>query len=80
MACGAPVVSRDNTSIAEAIGDAALVIDPDDPESIAAALLKVVGNPELAGLRGWSRSGGEVLRERFLDRTIAVYERVLADS
>lgn len=82
MACGTPVVSSDNTSIAEAIGDAALVVDPDDPASIGAALLKVVEDRDLAAklTASGAAQAAKFSRERFVDRTIAVYERVLADS
>lgn len=80
MACGTPVVSANNTSIAEAIGDAGEVIDPDDPDSIGAALVKVLTDP---GHAEQLREAGRVqaarfTNERFLDATVAVYERVLS--
>ena len=42
MACGTPVVSSAATSLAEVVGDAALVIDPLDVDSIADGIDKVV--------------------------------------
>lgn len=38
MACGAPVVAADACSLPEVAGDAAWLVDPHDPEAIAAAL------------------------------------------
>lgn len=80
MACGTPVVSTDNTSIAEAIGDAAEVIDPDDPGSIAEAIDRVLTDPDRARrLREAGRvQAARFTNQRFLDATVAVYERVLS--
>ncbi|MBY0329826.1 MAG: glycosyltransferase family 4 protein [Acetobacteraceae bacterium] len=39
MACGCPVVTCANSSIPEVGGEAAIYVDPDDPEAAAAALL-----------------------------------------
>ena len=38
MACGAPVVAADACSLPEVAGDAGILVDPHDPESIAAGL------------------------------------------
>ena len=41
MTCGCPVVASNRTSIPEITGDAALRIDPDDADSIAAAIDRI---------------------------------------
>jgi len=41
MACGAPVVAANKTAIPEVVGDAALLVDPGSPESLAQALERV---------------------------------------
>ena len=46
MACGTPVVTADNSSLPEVVGDAAELVDPHDPESIAAGLERVLGDPQ----------------------------------
>ena len=52
MACGAPVVASDSTSIPEVTGNAALLVDPHETESIAEGLRSVLGNADLrASLR-----------------------------
>ena len=38
MASGCPVVCSNTTSLPEIAGDAALLVDPNDPEAIAAAV------------------------------------------
>lgn len=48
MACGAPVVCSDNSSLPEAVGDAALMVDAKKPKEIAAALKRVLGDKKLA--------------------------------
>lgn len=48
MACGAPVVASNRTSIPEIVGDAGLLCDPESPEELAAALRRVLDQPGLA--------------------------------
>jgi glycosyltransferase involved in cell wall biosynthesis len=42
MACGVPVVASAHPSMDEACGDAAVRVDPDDPEAIAAGIRNAV--------------------------------------
>lgn len=59
MSCGAPIVSSLANGLEELAGDAALLVDPADPQAIAAAALDVLRDAALAGrLRaaGLSRS------------------------
>jgi len=46
MACGCPVVTSRLTSLPEVVGDAAEIVDPYDYESIAAGILKVLGDEQ----------------------------------
>jgi glycosyltransferase involved in cell wall biosynthesis len=56
MACGAPVIGADNTSIPEVIGCADALFDAGAPASIAAKLAQVLGDPAmLARLRTHGR-------------------------
>lgn len=48
MACGTPVVASNAGAIAEVCGDGALQVDPHDTAAIAAALRRVVYEPEVA--------------------------------
>ena len=59
MARGCPVVCGSNSSLPEVVGDAAELCDTDDPESIAAAIERVVDSPahaEALRVRGRARS------------------------
>jgi glycosyltransferase involved in cell wall biosynthesis len=47
MACGAPVISSNTTSIPEVAGDAALLIDPVSSEAISEAMLCILHENEL---------------------------------
>ena len=60
-----PVVVTDVGSLAEAVddGETGFVVPAGDPAALAAALLKVVGDPEEAAAMG-SRAG-RIARERF---------------
>jgi glycosyltransferase involved in cell wall biosynthesis len=48
MACGTPVVCSNATALPEVAGSAALLVSPRDPEAIAAALLRVLADGDLA--------------------------------
>src|SRR5205823_10408779 len=47
LACGTPVVASNRSSLPEVVGDAGLLVDPLSPESIAAALSRLMTSPEL---------------------------------
>jgi len=81
MACGAPVVISDRGSLPEIAGDAALVVNPDDPDALATALRRVSLDVDLrAELRrkGLTRAA-EFSWERCARETLAAYDRVLAN-
>jgi glycosyltransferase involved in cell wall biosynthesis len=48
MACGAPVVASNRTSIPEVVGEAGLLCDPESPAELAGALRRVLDEPEVA--------------------------------
>ncbi|MHB8994890.1 MAG: glycosyltransferase family 4 protein [Armatimonadota bacterium] len=48
MRCGTPVVASNATSIPEVVGDAAVLIDPLEPESIAAGIKAVLDDAKFA--------------------------------
>jgi glycosyltransferase involved in cell wall biosynthesis len=47
MACGTPVVTSNRASLPEVVGEAALVVDPDDTEELAHALVRLVSDRTL---------------------------------
>jgi glycosyltransferase involved in cell wall biosynthesis len=48
MACGCPVITSSAPACPEVVGDAALVVDPDDVQGLADAMLRLVRDPNLA--------------------------------
>jgi glycosyltransferase involved in cell wall biosynthesis len=53
MACGCPVITSNAPACPEVVGDAALVVDPNDVDGLTAAMLRLVREPGLADrLRG----------------------------
>ena len=51
MACGTPVVSADNSSLPEVVGEAGLMVDAGDTDGLAVALSNLLSNVDLrAGL------------------------------
>lgn len=80
MACGTPVVVSNASSLPEVVGDAGLLVDPQDPEALARSMVKVVDDPglradltkrgiERAGLFSWQKTAVE---------TIAVYREAMS--
>jgi glycosyltransferase involved in cell wall biosynthesis len=47
MACGTPVITSNCSSIPETVGNAAILIDPDDTEALAHEMKMVLSNKEL---------------------------------
>ncbi len=62
MACGAPVVASNTSSLPEVAGDAALLVDPMDLAALSAALSRIAGDP---ALRSDLRARGLVQAARF---------------
>lgn len=77
MQCGTPVVASNRAALPEIIGDAGLLIDPDEPESIAAALERILYEDALrddlrerglarASRFSWTRTARETLNQYHL--------------
>jgi glycosyltransferase involved in cell wall biosynthesis len=80
MACGAPVVAADVSSLPEVVGDAGLLVAPADVEGWTAALERVCGDAEVAATlrhRGLRRAA-EFTWSRAAQRTWSVFDRVIA--
>jgi glycosyltransferase involved in cell wall biosynthesis len=80
MACGAPVVSSDRTSLPEVVGDAGLLVDPADEEAVAASLGEVLGSRERReelARKGRERAATFTWR-RCAQQTVEIYREALA--
>jgi glycosyltransferase involved in cell wall biosynthesis len=80
MACGCPVVTSNRSAMPEVSGVAALLVDPESVEEVAAALRRVASDPELAAsmrARGLARAA-ELTWRSHAERTLAVYREILS--
>ena len=78
MACGAPVVTSNVSSLPEVTGDAAVLVDPENVESIVDGMRRVLSDPELAQemrKKGLVRAR-EFSWERSVARTHDIYRQV----
>jgi glycosyltransferase involved in cell wall biosynthesis len=81
MASGTPVITSNLSSLPEVVGDAALLIDPYDPDAIADAMRRVLTEPALRDdlrARGLNRVR-EFSWDRSVRRVRQIYEEVLND-
>lgn len=79
MRAGTPVITSNNTSMKEIGGDAALLVDPNSADEIAAAMHRIVAEPEFAQAlrtRGLVR-GQDFSWESTARQTMAAHERFL---
>ncbi len=78
MAAGVPVLAARTGSLPEAVGDAALLVDPRDDDAIADGLARVIGDDELRA--GLVACGAARVRDfpwaRTADELVALYRRV----
>lgn len=78
MACGTPVVTSNVSSLPEVVGQAALLVPPEDAGALAAAILRVLTSPELAA--SLRKAGRERVRqfsqEQMAREYLDVYEKV----
>jgi len=79
MACGTPVVAADRGSLPEIVGDAGLLVNPEDPDELADAVRRLLADDQLrtelarrGGIQAARFSWPETAR-----RTWEAYRRVL---
>jgi glycosyltransferase involved in cell wall biosynthesis len=81
MACGAPVVTSNTSSLPEVVGDAGRMIDPNEPLQLSQALAHLLSDPvqrDHLGRAGYERSK-QFSWERAGHETQAVYDQVFQD-
>lgn len=80
MACGAPVICSNRTSLPEVVGDAAISIDPDNLPAMVDVMYNVLTTPELsADLRARGLERAKIFSWRTTaQQTLTVYEEAAA--
>ncbi len=79
MACGTPVIVSNTSALPEVVGDAGLLVSPEDDEGLAVALLRVLSDPELRDAlvrRGLQRASSFSVGG-MAEKTLALYRSVL---
>jgi len=80
MSCGVPVICSNRTSLPEVVGDAAIIVDPDDTSTMVEAMYSVLTNSTLAaGLRSRSlKQAAQFSWRKAAQETITAYEETFA--
>ncbi len=81
MACGTPTIVSNISSLPEVVGDAALLIDPNNPEEIAVALQRLLTDEDLhAELRAKGLQRATCFSWEMAARsTLEVYHKVVSE-
>jgi len=82
MACGTPVLSSNNSSLAEVCADAAYLVDPQDEDGLAEGMMELLADRErrIELSRLGRRRARQFSWARAARETIAVYRQVLESS
>ncbi|MDN3506761.1 MAG: glycosyltransferase family 1 protein [Simkaniaceae bacterium] len=75
MASGAPIITTKGSAMKEVVGDAALLIDPNDPDAMAQAAMSILSSPEQTDFlmrRGLERYSNFSL-SHFRNRILKIY-------
>ncbi len=78
MACGVPLIVTPAGAVTEVVGDAAIIVDPDDPQPLADALVRTFADP---ALRAEMRRKGLAQIQQFswqtaAQETLALYQEI----
>lgn len=74
MACGTAVITSNTTSIPEVVGDAAILVDPNETEEIKEAICKVLENASLKA--ELIEKGKERVKQFKWDKTVEEVEQI----
>ena len=78
MSAGVPVVASNRAALPEIVGDAGLLVDPDDGESLVAALAQMIGDSDLRAT--CARRGLERARQFTWAQTARAVRRAYEDA
>ena len=79
MACGTPAIGSNRTSVPETIGDAGLIVDPENTDEFARSIYQVLTDQKLRETlvkRGLKRAA-QFTWERTAQQTVQAYEKAL---
>jgi len=78
MTCGTPTIVSNTSSLPEVVGEAGLLVEPEDVEAWAAAMNKVLSNADLRAQMRWLglRQAARFSIEKMAHETLTVYRKV----
>jgi glycosyltransferase involved in cell wall biosynthesis len=82
MACAIPVISTSGGALPEVVGDAGIIVPPKNPDALAAAMVRIFDNPELArtiGQQGYERVHREFTWDAAARQTVDIYRKAIRD-
>jgi glycosyltransferase involved in cell wall biosynthesis len=82
MACGAPVITSNTSSLPEVAGDAALLVDPHDNDALAHAITRLLDDEQLCEslrLKGYQRAR-QFTWEASARKMLDLYQRLYAGA
>lgn len=81
MQHGCPVLATNRSSVPEVVGDAALLFDPDDRDTMISHALSILSGADVEALRERGRIRAQILEWRHaLDQYDALYSDLLVDT
>ena len=82
MLASLPIVATRVSSIPEIVvdGETGLLVEPNDPHALAAAVNRVLDDPRDYGERGRDRARAQFSVARMTERTLSVYDRALQQT
>ena len=80
MACAVPVISTTGGALPEVVGDAGILVPPENPNALSRAIADLLDNPELAGRLG--QAGYERVHQHFTwrraaEKTVETYREAI---
>ncbi|MEN4006860.1 MAG: glycosyltransferase family 1 protein [Methanobacteriaceae archaeon] len=82
MACGTPVITSNTTSLPEVVGDAGIMVDPDDIDKLAEKMYEVLTNDSLA--EDMSKKGLKRAKmfnwDESAEKTLKIYKELEGDQ
>ncbi len=82
MACGVPVISTTGGALPEVVGDAGILVPPQDHLSLARAIIDLLDHPARAnalGSRGYQRVQQHFTWQRAAEKTVDAYRETIHD-
>ncbi|MFA5990990.1 MAG: glycosyltransferase family 4 protein [Candidatus Doudnabacteria bacterium] len=82
MSAGLPIIATDVGGVKEALGDAGILVPPEDPAKLAEAIINLINNPDLReslATKALERSQN-FTQEKMFEETEKVYQKLLSQQ